>query len=141
MSARPVFGRQALRHQARKLALSPLVRSRFGERQGPSCSEQGRIRLGLCSRIRSARLQSMIEDPVMNLKYLGRVSLTNSLLEEGDILLREGEMTERKSAPPPIQATIDPTWSTRSTMNNTSTITCLTLSPVRLLCIYDVGAG
>src|SRR5256712_13817232 len=83
----------------------------------------------------------MIEDPVMNLKYLGRVSLTNSLLEEGDILLREGEMTERKSAPPPIQATIDPTWSTRSTMNNTSTITCLTLSPVRLLSIYDVAAG
>jgi hypothetical protein len=79
-----------------------------------------------------------MEDPEINLKYLGRVYLTNSLLAEGDMLRTEGVTTEMKSMPPPIQATIAVMWKTRRTRNTTSTVSCRPRFGVKALIIYGV---
>jgi len=51
----------------------------------------------------------MMEDPVTNLKYLGRADVMNSPRAPGEMLRREGDTTEMKRTAPPSQATIEVT--------------------------------
>ena len=58
----------------------------------------------------------------MNRKYLGNVAMTNSPLDVGDIERSDGVITETNKTAPPIHEMIEPTWTTSSATNTTSTI-------------------
>src|SRR2546427_6922905 len=58
----------------------------------------------------------------MKRKYLGNVAMTNSPLDVGDIERSDGVITETNKTAPPIHEMIEPTWTTSSATNTTSTI-------------------